>query len=134
VPVQWTAALAVGIPEIDHQHQELFRRAERLILALRAGDRSEVEPLVEYLTDYVAEHFDSEERLMRSVAYPAYELHQAEHARLRADVGELASRCAEYGPNPLVTLMLHNWISDWLRRHIGSSDRALARFVHQDDR
>lgn len=129
--IQWTPALAVGVPEIDQQHQELFRRAERLIVALRAGDRSEVGQLVGYLTEYVAAHFESEERLMRSESYPEYGTHQAEHERLRADFEELASRFSEHGPTPLVTLTLHNWMSDLLRRHIGGADRALARFVQR---
>jgi hemerythrin len=121
----------VGVPEIDGQHQELFRRAERLIVALRAGDRAEVGPLVSYLTEYVVAHFEAEERLMRATGYPDAESHRAEHARFRADFTEMAGRFEQNGPTALVALTLHNWLSDWLRRHVGSADRDLGRFVQR---
>ena len=44
--LQWTPALSVGVPDIDAQHRELFRRGERLITALRAGDRNAVTGLI----------------------------------------------------------------------------------------
>ncbi len=130
-PIQWTPALAVGVPEIDAQHQELFRRAERLIVALRTGDRSEIGPLVTYLADYVVTHFEAEERLMRATAYPERDGHQAEHRRFRADLQELATRLDSKGPTALLALTLHNWLSDWLRRHIGAADRDLGRHVQR---
>ncbi len=73
--LEWTPDLSVGVEEIDEQHRELFRRAERLIATLRCGDRGEVLPLLAYLDEYVAHHFSAEERLMREVRYPALEEH-----------------------------------------------------------
>ncbi|BDG05341.1 bacteriohemerythrin [Anaeromyxobacter oryzae] len=131
MPIQWTPSLAVGVPEIDAQHQELFRRAERLIVALRAGDRSEVGPLFRYLSEYVVAHFEAEERLMRARSYPEHGGHEAEHRKFRADFQELAARFDEKGPTALLALTLHNWLSDWLRRHIGGADRDLGRFVQR---
>jgi hemerythrin len=132
--IQWTPSLAVGVPEIDAQHQELFRRAERLIVALRAGDRSEVGPLLSYLTEYVATHFEAEEKLMRASSYPEYEAHRAIHEKFRADFAELAREFERKGGTALVALTVHNWLSDWLRRHVGDADLELGRFVQQRTR
>jgi hemerythrin len=127
--LQWTTSLSVGIAEIDAQHQELFRRAERLIVALRGGDRSEVGPLVSYLTDYVVEHFEAEEKEMRATFYPEYEAHKAAHDRFRADFAAMARDFERKGPTALVALTLHNWLSDWLRKHIGVVDLELGKFL-----
>ena len=120
--IQWSPSLAVGVPEIDAQHQELFRRAERLVTALRAGERGEVEPLVRYLTEYVVEHFSAEERYMSEIGYPGLEAH-------REDFTEMIADYERKGPTPLVALTMHNWLSDWLRRHVGGLDVEIGRFA-----
>lgn len=127
--IQWSPALAVGVPEIDAQHQELFRRAERLITALRGGDRGEVEALVRYLFDYAVEHFSAEERYMREIGYPGLEVHQAAHQSFREDFAEMLADYERKGPTPLVALTMHNWLSDWLRRHVGGVDVEIGRFT-----
>ncbi len=127
--IQWSPSLAVGVPEIDAQHQELFRRAERLVTALRAGDRGEVEPLVRYLTDYVVEHFSAEERYMREIGYPGLEGHRAAHEAFRHDLAEMVADYGRKGPTPLVALSMHNWLSDWLRRHVSGLDVEIGRFA-----
>jgi hemerythrin len=127
--LQWTPALAVGIPELDAQHQELFRRAERLIAALRAGDRGEVLPLLAYLDEYVVHHFQAEERLMSEVGYPGREAHAAAHRAFREDFAAFVKDFRRSGPTALVALTIHNWLSDWLRLHLCGVDQELGRFV-----
>jgi hemerythrin len=127
--IQWTQSLSVGVPEIDAQHQELFRRAEQLIIALRAGDRSEVATLLRYLSEYIVTHFEEEEALMAASEYPDSELHRAAHDKFRMDVAELSAEYDRKGATPLVALTLHNWLSEWLRRHVSGADRDLGRWV-----
>jgi len=127
--LQWTPALAVGVAEIDAQHQELFRRAERLIAALRAGSRGEILPLLAYLDEYVAVHFEAEERLMKAVAFPGREAHAAVHLAFRADFAAFVRDFRRTGPTALVALTIHNWLSDWLRMHIGGVDQELGRWM-----
>jgi hemerythrin len=127
--LEWTSSLAVGVDEIDEQHQELFRRAERLILALKAGDRSEVEPLIRYLSDYVVSHFDCEERWMARAEYPGLPAHQDAHRRFKDDFAELTREYQRKGPTPLMALTVNNWLAEWLRSHIAVLDVALADWL-----
>jgi hemerythrin len=127
--LEWTPALAVGVEPIDAQHQELFRRAEQLIAALRAGDRGEVVPVLAYLEDYAVHHFAMEERLMREVGYPGLAEHVAAHEGFRAEYVEMARRFARTGPTAYVALTVHNWLSDWLRKHLGGLDLELGKFL-----
>jgi hemerythrin len=130
---EWTSSLVVGVPEIDEQHQELFRRAERLILALRAGDRSEVEPLIRYLADYAVSHFEAEERCMTQTGYPGLEAHRAAHQKFREDFQGLVRDYQRKGPTALVALSIHNWLADWLRTHIGGADVDLGQWLKARD-
>jgi len=130
---EWSSSLVVGVPEIDEQHQELFRRAERLIHALRAGDRSEVEPLIRYLSDYAVSHFEAEERCMERAGYPGLTGHRAAHQQFRDEFQGLLRDYQRKGPTPLVTLSIHNWLSDWLRHHIGGADVDLGAWLKARD-
>ena len=127
--IQWSPSLAVGVAEIDAQHQELFRRAERLVTALRGGDRAEVRPLVRYLSEYIVEHFATEERYMTEIGYPGLEAHRLAHERFREEFAEMLAEYERKGATPLVALNLHNWLSDWLRRHVGGLDVEIGRWA-----
>ena len=128
-PLRWTPALSVGDPDIDDQHRELFRRAARLIAALRRGERSAVLPTVAYLEAYVTHHFEGEERLMQTLGYPGLEAHAAAHRQFREDFAELLRMFELRGPTALVALTLHNRLSEWLRTHLCGVDLELGRFL-----
>jgi hemerythrin len=128
-PLRWTADLAVGDADIDDQHRELFRRAERLIAALREGDRAEVLPTLAYLEAYVVHHFEGEERLMRELGYPGLAEHADAHRAFRHAFAEMVADFEARGPTALVALTLHNRLSEWLREHLGGVDLALGRFL-----
>jgi hemerythrin len=126
---QWSEALAIGVDVIDQQHRELFRRAHELIEALKAGRRSEVGQLVEYLGEYAHTHFQSEETLMRQVGYPGLEAHRERHEEFRRQLAEHVADYERKGATALVTLTLHNWLSDWLRQHVSTADVEVGRFM-----
>jgi hemerythrin len=128
-PLEWSAALAVGDADIDDQHRELFRRAARLIAALREGDRGEVLPTLAYLESYVLHHFEGEERLMRDLGYPGLAEHAAAHQAFREEFAAMVADFDARGPSALVALTLHNRLSEWLREHLGGVDLALGRFL-----
>jgi hemerythrin len=129
--LEWTFALAVGHPDIDAQHQELFRRAERLIAAVRAGDRGEVGPTVAFLSAYASTHFAGEERLMREAGYPGLEEHARRHQAFIEDFGRLVARFDERGATTLMAMELHNWLAGWLRQHLAETDQAMVEFLRQ---
>ena len=129
MPIPWTPALAIGIPEIDQQHQELFLRLERLLHGIAAGDRSEVTGLIEFLGDYVVSHFGAEERWMVESGYPAYPQHKAEHDRFMQEYLRMQVEHEERGPTALMGMRLNNWIADWLRKHIIDTDMELGRWL-----
>ncbi len=127
----WTPALAIGIPEIDQQHQELFYRLSKLLEGIVSGDRAQVSGLIEFLGQYVVAHFGAEERWMVESEFPDYEAHKAEHDRFMQDYLRYSVELDQKGPTALVGMRVNNWIADWLRNHIMVSDMALGRFLSQ---
>lgn len=129
MPLQWTQALSVGIPEIDAQHQELFRQVDRLLEATLADDHGQVGAMLTFLGEYVATHFSTEERFMRDVGYPGLDRHREEHERFAADLRELHRDFAEAGTLPGLVGRLNRQVGDWLRGHVCVTDMAMGRFA-----
>lgn len=127
--LQWTSTLSVGVPELDAQHEELFRRIDRLLDAMLHNDRSEAGRLLAYLGEYVVVHFGAEERLMAEVDFPDAEAHLLEHRRFTATLRELDEAFLARGPTPELVLQLEQRAVGWLRDHVYATDVALGRYV-----
>ncbi len=127
--IAWTPALAVGIDEIDAQHQELFRRAERFVASLSDSSRQDVGILLSYLRLYCVTHFGAEEAWMRDVDYPAYVSHKAEHDSFVQDLLALSAEHEKRGAPGLQPMRVASWLSRWLEGHVSGTDTAFAKFV-----
>ncbi|WP_242342581.1 bacteriohemerythrin [Anaeromyxobacter terrae] len=125
--IQWTHALAVGVSEIDAQHQELFLRAARVVDALDAGERADVVELVQYLHGHAVTHFGLEETWMRETRYPGFVRHKAEHDRFVADLAQIAGELAR--GQGAVPFRVGRWLAEWLETHVGQSDLELGRYL-----
>lgn len=127
----WTPSLALGVPTIDAQHQELFSRTDALLDAMRAGKPAEeVKALFAFLEEYCVQHFGSEERLMSALSYPETADHVGHHAHFVREFGVLKASLLAKGPSITVTLGVQQLVSGWLVKHIGSVDKRLAAWVN----
>jgi len=125
----WNESLSVGVAEIDAQHRELFGRVDRLLEASLRSDWSEVGPLLAFLRDYAAVHFEAEERLMLEHRYPGYHLHKAEHDRFARGLRAMEAELAASGPTGDLARRVERSVAEWLRDHVYLTDTALGRFV-----
>ena len=132
VPPTWNAAwrteLATGIREVDHQHRELLVRIATLEGAARAGDLHQAEEALDYLTRYAAEHFATEERIMRDLGYPHLESHRSLHEAFAAQLAERKLAHARDRSQVVLLLDLARWLEAWLSQHVLGADAELARF------
>ena len=133
--MEWTAKLAIGVPQIDVQHRELFTRVNRLLTAIEAKrSHLELDGLVVFLGDYVITHFGSEERLMQETAYPDFPAHKHTHSAFVNDFERLRADLARFGPSPATILALNQRVCSWLADHVARTDRALGAFLAQRTR
>ncbi|MFT3913547.1 MAG: hemerythrin family protein [Anaeromyxobacteraceae bacterium] len=130
--VHWTPKLAIGVPVLDDQHRELFRRVAALLSAM--ADRHggmHVRQTFQFLDRYVEEHFRDEAKLMRESGYPHLAAHETSHARFVAELRRLETLLEEDGTAARSTVAVHagGLLCDWLRAHIASSDLDFAHYL-----
>ena len=81
--LQWNdVQLATGDAVLDEQHKELFRRVNKLHDAVISGQGDdESRQLLDYLANYVTEHFAHEEGLMACHSCPVAPANKEAHAQ-----------------------------------------------------
>ena len=125
---EWSTDYAVGIRQVDEEHQQLFVLAERLHRAMLEGNGKAI--LVNFLArlvDYTCYHFAHEEQLMERIEYPGYGQHQQEHRELRSRAREMQDRAAS--GEMTMTIDVAQFLMEWVKRHIIASDRRIGNFM-----
>lgn len=126
----WTPDLAVGIQEIDKQHQELFKHINDLLEASQKGlGKTQVQDVVKFLEGYVVFHFGTEERYMDQYKYPGVGDHKKEHIWFVDQWQGLKQQLDAEGPTVLGVLSTKRLLVDWLLNHVQKTDRALGAFL-----
>ncbi len=124
----WDPGLALGIPDMDAQHQELFAAIHRLGRAMSEGrGGEEVGATLDFLADYVATHFREEEALMKAARFPGLVNHQWLHRTLEARLKEFQARRNE--GRVATDFALVEFLNRWLRDHIQHQDRSYVPYV-----
>ncbi len=126
--IQWTPDYAVGVGQIDEEHQKLFALAEGMHEAMLEGKgKAALEEVLARLVKYTCYHFEHEEQLMARILYPHYQQHQQEHEELRAKVEAMRERSAS--GEITMTIEVMQFLMEWLRRHTITSDRRISRYI-----
>lgn len=127
---QWDKRLETGIELIDYQHKELFRRIDKLELAMYSGESSmELIYLIKYLESYVTEHFEAEEKLMLEVDYPDLFNHRKEHNEFRILAQEIMSSCQDKGADTYLAINVDKQMRRWWENHILKQDMEYVSFI-----
>jgi len=127
----WSENLATGVELIDNQHRELFTRFERLLEACREGQgREELKKLLDFLSEYVLEHFSAEEEFMASHGYAELPLHQGEHEIFRGKLADLRQIYADNGAGMDLLITTNAMVLDWIIQHVRKTDRGMAKALN----
>ena len=125
---QWTKDYAVGVRQIDKEHQRLFALAESLHQAMLAGQgKAILQDLLTRLAAYTCDHFAHEEQLMRRIRYPDYPQHREQHEDLRSKVRAIQDRFSS--GEITITIEVMQFLMEWLRIHTTTSDRGIAGYM-----
>ena len=127
---KWTEDLSVGVTEIDNQHKELFKQIDNLLSAMSTGKgKDEVGKIINFLGNYVIEHFGMEEKKMLSMQYPNYPAHKAIHTAFISSFTEIKKNFDENGSTSTCVLQVNRQVNDWLKSHICNVDKELGKFL-----
>lgn len=110
---------AIAQPEHDIQ-DALFRG----LLAVLDCEQDASE-MLEAVHAFSLRHFETEESLMRRLAYPESAAHRSEHARLRQELS--AMRALGAGNDSLADVA--ECVMSQVRRHVDCADRRLADYL-----
>jgi len=129
-PLEWNQALAIGHPEIDGQHRELFDRANQFFAVVAERERqTEIALAFRYLDTYVRFHFAREEKLMRGLRYPGLAEHREEHREYIRRLDSVKSQFESEGDSTAVALALDGLLRLWLLQHVAEADRRVSAYL-----
>ena len=130
---KWTEDHSLFLPEIDSEHQVIFRLCHDLHRAVtgRAPDDL-IDSLLNELAIRSLEHFWHEERRMRSTAYPFYAWHKQQHHTARSKIKFFGAhfRAGDREAVRGLLTFLHGWLND----HIRLADRMLGAHLRNSQR
>jgi len=126
----WDNALLTGNDLLDKQHKELIKRVGHFLKALETGvDKEDVTKILEFLSEYAAEHFRNEEKLMALHKYPEYKSQKQDHAHITKVLSALLTYVKDIGVTAELVAQTHQTIYDWLKQHIHEKDKKFAAFL-----
>lgn len=128
----WRRHYECGIPEIDAEHERLFRIANRILASLSTnGNRNDAVPLVDELLVHIAQHFKHEDKLLRQNRFPRADAHSLSHSRLLERADELAGqfRDQQMTAGAVLGFVVH----DVVARHIAVEDREYFSWMKSHD-
>jgi hemerythrin len=119
----WSAALSVGMTEIDEQHHWLVDTLNQLHdeLAAHEPDRAMIGQVLEGLMGYTVNHFVAEEVLFQRYAYPQASAHKAMHDQFTRRVMDMLTE-HESGKNLGGEVL--ELLKEWLVQHIMGADKS----------
>jgi diguanylate cyclase (GGDEF)-like protein/hemerythrin-like metal-binding protein len=126
----WEPALECGVPEIDHQHRQLFSLSNSLLAAVTAGRYPEDAKLqMQLLLAHVAQHFHDEEAILARTGFPELAAHAREHARLLAKAKALQADMG--GDSADLPALCHFLALELVKGHLMAWDRRFFSHVAQ---
>jgi hemerythrin len=125
--VVWKKEFAIGVSEIDAQHQELFSRLDRLQKSILNGEgKDQLADTIAFLVTYTLRHFKTEEEFQKRCRYPHLAMHAAEHRIFEKELIDLEERLYREGPTENLANLTSNVLYQWLIQHICQFDKAVA--------
>lgn len=114
------ASHALGVAEMDDTHREFLS----FVSALGQASDADFPALFEQVRSHTRKHFEREYQLMQACDFPAIREHEAEHARVLADLSHLSARVQQ---GSLVMARAYvKGLPEWFRGHLATMDSALA--------
>ncbi|KAF5031518.1 Bacteriohemerythrin [anaerobic digester metagenome] len=130
----WKDKYALGVPVVDAQHRELFRRIEAFVQTLRSPSAWEekvmrVNETLEFMKAYVVEHFRDEEAYQLRIGYPGYQPHKQIHDEMVGYVLEVSAEYERSGYNEQLMQQFAGRLLAWLINHVAAEDQRIADYA-----
>ncbi|MDQ7094644.1 hemerythrin family protein [Desulfosporosinus sp. PR] len=132
----WKDKYELGVPVVDNQHKELFRRVEAFMQTLRSSVSWEekvqhVNETLEFMKGYVVDHFRDEERYQQGIGYPGYEAHKQIHTNMVNYVLQVSAEYERRGFDEQLMQQFAGKLLAWLINHVAAEDQRIADYAQE---
>ncbi len=128
--LEWRDTYSVGVPAIDHEHQELIGLLNAIIDTLETdGESEQVLDALGEVNSGINAHFALEEQIMRERGYDQYPDHKEDHERLLDDIREIMDAFSD-GSYADRREALALRLRDWFVEHSKTRDARLHKHLH----
>lgn len=122
----WNPSLAIGIPLIDTQHQQLLDQLDALSEALQAGKGEyELKSILKFLEMYVNQHFGYEEQCMHRYQCPVAKINQEVHQVFVQRMQLICQEIERSGATLTLANRVQQELTNWFIIHIKTIDTKL---------
>jgi hemerythrin len=132
-PLEWKDSYSVGVPAVDHEHQELIELMNQLQKALTSAQpENAVAEVFGDLFRAISSHFALEERFMREHGYDQTAQHKADHERLLDELRDIMDSYHDHeehsGEN--LTASVEAWFVNHFKTHDARLHSRLGEHPH----
>jgi len=122
--LEWRDSFSVGVPAVDHEHQELIESINRLNdIAVAGGEVERVVAVLGGIYAQISAHFALEERVMREAHYDGLAEHKAEHEALLDSLLDIMDSIQD--ENSYDEQVLGRELDAWFSVHFQTQDARL---------
>lgn len=129
----WKSEYDVGSFRVDMEHQSLFKLAKKALqVRTMENDEKEIEELkniIKSLYKYVDEHFENEEKYMRSIEYPELKKHQEIHHEMLITLHSFVQSLNDLDIDD-IEVGLYEFIEKYFIHHIVDEDMQIGLWVN----
>ncbi len=131
----WKEKYKLGVPMIDEQHKELFRRVSAFLETVRSPLACEqkaqmVTETLNFMKQYIVDHFRAEEEYQRLIDYPEQREHTKIHEDMVRFVIEVETQYLQQGYNEQLIQRFSGKLLAWLINHVASEDQKIADYAN----
>lgn len=126
--LSWNNDFSVGSAVLDVQHQRILLLIDELesLLSDDKHKTSQTKILLNDLTNYAAEHFETEERTLDEFAYADQAAHKQEHIEY---IEYVASHLADACQDETKLVELQRFLKQWWSQHILVEDKKYKPYI-----
>jgi hemerythrin len=123
----WNETMSVKVGSIDIQHKKLFDLINNFYDSINDGSsKDKLIEVIKGMKEYTVWHFSHEEKLMKSINYPAFAAHKAEHEKFVSTIIDYENRFKS--GKLILSLEVTNFIKTWITNHIMGTDKKYTEF------
>ncbi|MBF0315220.1 MAG: hemerythrin family protein [Oligoflexia bacterium] len=128
----WGQKYAIGVEEMDQQHQQLVDLINEVYDHRDHHSREHLCKIILSLIQYIEKHFRSEEDLMKNFHYPDLKEHKRCHDKLKKKVADLKNEVLDENKDVGESgTYLGIFLCRWLCDHILNEDQKYAKFINK---